>query len=323
MMILLWMMTLGCTFTRSYKQNCFLLKWCVSRGRSCSQPQVRLFTRQTVTCIFYFTFLASAAPNNRCFASGKTWFCIPLFVLGCRCVTFVQRKWRTTPVVATRKTHLPPSRLVTARRQCPRLLPIPSNPPHCGEQHARIAKTIQQAVQAKRHLLVCATFAHHGVTQDTAFRLINPHIIADTHCVRTAVTSVKKTNDLLRLDAVYTTGRNRSASSRQSDDARSGVSGSRGAWRQAHALRRRLDRVNKTASLVSYEERAQSGVPRAKAQRVRRRMHYAMSLQCFQVQLSRCCCVVYSRSCKKCVPGISERKTQGVCRLFYPCLMFL
>lgn len=48
-------------------------------------------------------------------------------------------------------------------------------------------------------------------------------------------------------------------------------------------MRRRLDRVNRTASLVSYEERAESAVPRAKAQRVRRRMHYAMSLQCFQV----------------------------------------
>lgn len=49
-------------------------------------------------------------------------------------------------------------------------------------------------------------------------------------------------------------------------------------------MRRRLDRVNRTSSLVSYEERAESAVPRAKAQRVRRRMHYAMSLQCFQVR---------------------------------------
>lgn len=48
-------------------------------------------------------------------------------------------------------------------------------------------------------------------------------------------------------------------------------------------MRRRLDHVNRTASLVSYEERAESAVTRAKAQRVRRRMHYAMSLQCFQV----------------------------------------
>jgi len=74
-------------------------------------------------------------------------------------------------------------------------------------------------------------------------------------------------------------------------DSRSGGGGggaaaaaaSRGAWQQAHAMRRRLDRVNRTASLVSYEERAESAVPRAKAQRVRRRMHYAMSLQGFQV----------------------------------------
>ncbi|CAM9377028.1 unnamed protein product [Ectocarpus sp. 4 AP-2014] len=62
-----------------------------------------------------------------------------------------------------------------------------------------------------------------------------------------------------------------------------GAGGTRVAWQQAHAMRRRLDRVNRTASLVSYEERAESAVPRAKAQRVRRRMHYAMSLQCFQV----------------------------------------
>ncbi|CAN0183977.1 unnamed protein product, partial [Ectocarpus sp. 8 AP-2014] len=47
------------------------------------------------------------------------------------------------------------------------------------------------------------------------------------------------------------------------------------------------DRVNRTASLVSYEERAESAVPRAKAQRVRRRMHYAMSLQCFQATVTK------------------------------------
>lgn len=57
----------------------------------------------------------------------------------------------------------------------------------------------------------------------------------------------------------------------------------RGAWRHAHALRRRLDRVNRTASLVSYEELEENTVPKAKAERVRRRMHYAMSLQGFQV----------------------------------------
>lgn len=76
-----------------------------------------------------------------------------------------------------------------------------------------------------------------------------------------------------------------SSSVRSGADSRSGggASGTRGAWQQAHALRRRLDRVNRTASLVSYEERAESAVPKAKAQRVRRRMHYAMSLQCFQV----------------------------------------
>ncbi|CAM9373618.1 unnamed protein product [Ectocarpus fasciculatus] len=63
--------------------------------------------------------------------------------------------------------------------------------------------------------------------------------------------------------------------------------GTRVAWQQAHAMRRRLDRVNRTASLVSYEERAESAVPRAKAQRVRRRMHYAMSLQCFQATVTK------------------------------------
>lgn len=57
----------------------------------------------------------------------------------------------------------------------------------------------------------------------------------------------------------------------------------RGAWQYAHALRRRLDRVNRTASLVSYEELEENTVPKAKAERVRRRMHYAMSLQGFQV----------------------------------------
>ncbi|CAB1100163.1 unnamed protein product [Ectocarpus sp. CCAP 1310/34] len=66
-----------------------------------------------------------------------------------------------------------------------------------------------------------------------------------------------------------------------------GASGTRVAWQQAHAMRRRLDRVNRTASLVSYEERAESAVPRAKAQRVRRRMHYAMSLQCFQATVTK------------------------------------
>lgn len=55
------------------------------------------------------------------------------------------------------------------------------------------------------------------------------------------------------------------------------------AWRQAHAMRRRLDRVNRTSSLVAYEERPNKAVPRAKAERVRRRMHYPMPLQCFQV----------------------------------------
>ncbi|CBN77895.1 conserved unknown protein [Ectocarpus siliculosus] len=66
-----------------------------------------------------------------------------------------------------------------------------------------------------------------------------------------------------------------------------GAGGTRVAWQQAHAMRRRLDRVNRTASLVSYEERAESAVPRAKAQRVRRRMHYAMSLQCFQATVTK------------------------------------
>lgn len=75
--------------------------------------------------------------------------------------------------------------------------------------------------------------------------------------------------------------------SKRSDDLRSGSGGSsRSAWRQAHSIRRRLDRVNHTSSLVSYEERAQSAVPRAKAQRVRRRMHYAMSLQCFEATVT-------------------------------------
>ena len=57
----------------------------------------------------------------------------------------------------------------------------------------------------------------------------------------------------------------------------------RGAWQHAHSLRRRLDRVNRTASLVSYEQLEENTVPKAKAERVRRRMHYAMSLQGFQV----------------------------------------
>ena len=68
-----------------------------------------------------------------------------------------------------------------------------------------------------------------------------------------------------------------------SDESRRTLGDSGVAWRQAHAMRRRLDRVNQTASLVSYEEQAGSAVSMAKAQRVRRRMHYAMPLQCFQV----------------------------------------
>ncbi|CAN0446722.1 unnamed protein product, partial [Ascophyllum nodosum] len=73
-----------------------------------------------------------------------------------------------------------------------------------------------------------------------------------------------------------------------SDESRRTLGDSGVAWRQAHAMRRRLDRVNQTASLVSYEEQAGSAVSMAKAQRVRRRMHYAMPLQCFQATVTAC-----------------------------------
>lgn len=83
-------------------------------------------------------------------------------------------------------------------------------------------------------------------------------------------------------------------------------------------MRRRLDRVNRTASLVSYEEREESAVPRAKAQRVRRRMHYAMSLQCFQVSLNECaCCDVF----EVCSPGVAYIRIQGRGFLLPPKLM--
>ncbi|CAM9734842.1 unnamed protein product, partial [Phaeothamnion confervicola] len=47
-------------------------------------------------------------------------------------------------------------------------------------------------------------------------------------------------------------------------------------------LRERLDRINKTAALVSYQERPARAMPRSAAERIRRMMHYDISLRPFQ-----------------------------------------